>query len=112
MREALGRVRGTRAGRVAIGLPTSLARVLTVPLTRHLRAQMPDASISIVEALSTTLQDGLINGRLDVAVPYNAQPAAEIDLLRVGLQTVDGADGADGLSASPLILPHKTGETV
>jgi LysR family nitrogen assimilation transcriptional regulator len=42
---------------------------------------MPDASISIGEGLSTTLQDGLINGRLDVAVLYNAQPAEEIDLL-------------------------------
>ena len=80
-REELGRVRGALAGRVAIGLPTSLARVLTVPLTRQFRAQMPDASISIGEGLSTTLQDGLINGRLDVAVLYNAQPAEEIDLL-------------------------------
>ena len=80
-REELGRVRGALAGRVAIGLPTSLARVLTVPLTRHFRAQMPDASISISEALSTTLQDGLINGRLDVVVLYNAQLAGEIDLL-------------------------------
>ena len=80
-REELGRVRGALAGRVAIGLPTSLARVLTVPLTRQFRAQMPDASISIVEALSTTLQDGLMNGRLDVVVLYNAQRAGEIDLL-------------------------------
>ena len=80
-REELGRVRGALAGRVAIGLPTSLARVLTVPLTRQFRAQMPEASISISEALSTTLQDGLINGRLDVVVLYNAQRASEIDLL-------------------------------
>lgn len=80
-REELGRVRGALAGRVAIGLPTSLARVLTVPLTRQFRAQMPDASISISEGLSTSLQDGLINGRLDVVVLYNAQPAAEVDLL-------------------------------
>jgi LysR family nitrogen assimilation transcriptional regulator len=33
-REELGRVRGALAGRVAIGLPPSLARVMTVPLTR------------------------------------------------------------------------------
>jgi LysR family transcriptional regulator, nitrogen assimilation regulatory protein len=80
-REALGRTRGALAGRVAIGLPTSLARALTVPLTRQFRAQMPDASISIVEALSASLQDGLVTGRLDVAVLYNAQLAPEIDLL-------------------------------
>ena len=80
-REELGRVRGALAGRVAIGLPSSLARALTVPLTRQFRAQMPEASISIVEALSTSLQDGLITGRLDVAVLYNAQPSGEIDLM-------------------------------
>ena len=38
-REELGRVRGALAGRVAIGLPPSLARVLTVPLTRAFRQQ-------------------------------------------------------------------------
>ncbi len=79
-REEMGRVRGALAGRVAIGLPTSLARVLTVPLTRRFRKQMPDASISISEGLSTTLQNGLITGRLDVVVLYNAQSAEEIDL--------------------------------
>ena len=42
-REELGRVRGSLAGRVAVGLPTSLARALTVPLTRAFRAELPDA---------------------------------------------------------------------
>lgn len=79
-REELGRVRGALAGRVAIGLPTSLARVLTVPLTRAFRSRMPDAAISISEGLSTTLQAGLISGRLDVVVLYNAQPAPELEL--------------------------------
>lgn len=79
-RKELGRVRGALAGRVAIGLPTSLARVLTVPLTRAFRSRMPDAAISISEGLSTTLQAGLISGRLDVVVLYNAQPAPELEL--------------------------------
>ena len=79
-REELGRVRGGLAGRVAIGLPTSLARVLTVPLTRAFRSRMPDAAISISEGLSTALQAGLISGRLDVVVLYNAQPAPELEL--------------------------------
>ncbi|WP_332741325.1 LysR substrate-binding domain-containing protein [Hydrogenophaga sp.] len=79
-REELGRVRGALAGRVAIGLPPSLARVLTVPLTRAFRAQLPEASLSISEALSVTMQEWLTTGRLDIAVLYNAQPAAEIDI--------------------------------
>lgn len=79
-REELGRVRGALAGRVAIGLPPSLARVLTVPLTRAFRQQLPQASISISEGLSVTMQEWLSTGRLDIAVLYNAQPAPEIEI--------------------------------
>ncbi len=79
-REELGRVRGALAGRVAIGLPPSLARVLTVPLTRAFRAQLPEASLSISEALSVTTLEWLTTGRLDIAVLYNAQAAPEIDI--------------------------------
>ena len=79
-REELGRVRGALAGRVAVGLPTSLARLLTVPLTRAFRAQMPEASISISEGLSTAMQESLMNGRLDIAVLYNVRPSPELDI--------------------------------
>lgn len=79
-REELGRVRGALAGRVAIGLPPSLARVLAVPLTRAFREQLPEASLSITEGLSTAMQEWLVTGRLDIAVLYNAQPAPEIEI--------------------------------
>ena len=80
-KEELGRVRGSLAGRVAVGLPTSVARMLTVPLTRAFRQQMPDATISISEGLSVAMQDSLVNGRLDIAVLYNAQSSAEVETL-------------------------------
>jgi LysR family transcriptional regulator, nitrogen assimilation regulatory protein len=79
-REELGRVRGALAGRVAIGLPPSLARVITVPLTRAFRAQLPEASLSISEGLSATMQEWLHTGRLDIAVLYNAMPAPDIEV--------------------------------
>ena len=79
-REELGRVRGALAGRVAIGLPPTLARVLAVPLTRAFRLQLPQASLSITEGLSVTMQEWLVNGRLDIAVLYNAQPAPELEI--------------------------------
>ena len=78
-KEELGRVRGALAGRVAVGMPPSLARLLTVPLTRAFRQQMPDATISICEGLSVALQESLVNGRLDIAVLHNAQASPEID---------------------------------
>jgi len=79
-REELGRVRGSLAGRVAIGLPPTLARLLTVPLTRAFRLQLPDARLSISEGLSAVMQEWLLNGRLDIAVLYNAQPAPGIEM--------------------------------
>lgn len=79
-KEELGRVRGALAGRVAIGLPPSMARALTVPLIRLFRERLPEASLSITEGLSTAMQEWLVNGRLDIAVLYNAQPVPEIEI--------------------------------
>jgi LysR family nitrogen assimilation transcriptional regulator len=121
-REELGRVRGSLAGRVAIGLPSSLARVLTVPLTRAFRQNMPEASISISEGLSIALQESLVNGRLDIAVLYNAKPSPETeifplleeDLLLVqarppGLQEDPrpGPISLKAVSLLPLIIPSR-----
>lgn len=79
-RDDLGRLRGGLSGRVSLGLPSSVARVLAVPLTRAFREAMPEAKLSISEALSAGLQEGLTSGRLDIAVLYNAQPSRELDV--------------------------------
>ena len=78
-REELGRVRSGLSGRVALGMPPSVARVLTVPLTRAFRQRLPEAQLSISEGLSTAMQEDLLNGRLDIAVLYNpsAMPGVE-----------------------------------
>lgn len=79
-KDDLGRLRGGLSGRVSLGLPSSVARVLAVPLTRAFREAMPEAKLSISEALSAGLQEGLASGRLDIAVLYNAQPSRELDV--------------------------------
>ncbi len=79
-REDLGRVRGGLAGRVAIGMPTSVSKVLAVPLNRAFRERMPDAKLSISEGLSVAMQESLTSGRLDIALLYNAQPTPELEL--------------------------------
>jgi len=79
-REELGRVRSGLSGRVALGLPPSVARVLTVPLTRAFRQRLPQAQLSISEGLSTAMQENLLNGRLDIAVLYNPSPVPGIEL--------------------------------
>ena len=119
-RDELARMRGGLAGRVALGLPPSVARVLAVPLTRAIRAQLPEARLSITEGLSTGMQEQLNSGRLDIAVLYNAQPLRGIELSLLAneeLLLVQAADapGADNpasatlqeLARLPLIIPSR-----
>lgn len=79
-REELARARSGLTGRVALGLPPSVARVLTVPLTRAFRDKMPDAQLSISEGLSAGMQESLLSGRLDIALIYNATSASGLEL--------------------------------
>lgn len=80
-REDLGRVQGALAGRVALGLPPSIARLLTVPLTRAFRKRLPAAALSISEGLTISMQEGLLTGRLDLALLYNPPPSPEFESL-------------------------------
>jgi LysR family transcriptional regulator, nitrogen assimilation regulatory protein len=79
-REELGRVRGALAGRVAVGLPPSVAKVLAVPLIREFRQRMPEATLSITEGLSVAMHESLATGRLDIALLYNPGPSAGVEL--------------------------------
>ncbi|TSE23489.1 LysR substrate-binding domain-containing protein [Tepidimonas aquatica] len=79
-REELGRVRGALAGRVAIGLPPSLARTLAVPLTRAFRRALPQATLSISEGLTVAMLDALTQGHLDLVLAYNPPPLPDITL--------------------------------
>jgi LysR family nitrogen assimilation transcriptional regulator len=118
-REDLGRVQGALAGRVALGLPPSIARLLTVPLTRAFRKRLPAAALSISEGLTISMQEGLLTGRLDLALLYNPPPSAEFEslplmddmLLLIGPSSASAsaayaADGSGG--ARP--KPPKTGK--
>lgn len=79
-REELAGARGRLAGHAAIGLPPSLARLLTVPLARAFREQLPEATLTIGEGLSSALAEGLRQGRFDLALLYDPPPAPDIEL--------------------------------
>ncbi len=79
-RDELARLRGGLAGRVTLGLPPSVARALAVPLVRAFSRQLPEAQLSIAEALSTNMQEQVASGRLDIAVLYNARPVPGLEI--------------------------------
>ena len=79
-KEELGAVRGALAGRVSIGLPPSLSRLITVPLTRAFRQQLPQAHLTLTEGFSVLMYEGLRVGNLDMCVLYNAEHSPEVEM--------------------------------
>jgi LysR family nitrogen assimilation transcriptional regulator len=115
-REELDKARGAVSGRVALGLPPSMTKLLTVPLTQEFRRRLPDASLSISEALSMTTHEWLLMGRLDISLIYNPSYSPDletIDLIEEDLHLIrPKTDGEwpetidlKALSELPLIMP-------
>lgn len=72
-------IKGASVGHVVLGLPPTLARVLTVSLVREFRRRYPRASLSIVEGLSSYMHEWLHVGRIDIGLLYNPVPSPELD---------------------------------
>jgi LysR family transcriptional regulator, nitrogen assimilation regulatory protein len=106
-REELDRVRGGLTGRVALGLPPSLSKVLAVPLIGACRTALPEAKLSIIEGLTATMQELLVAGRLDIALLYNPTPSPDIDanlLLEEDLFLIEPKKGSADTTAKPITL--------
>ena len=123
-REELGSIRGALAGRVSVGLPPSLSRMITVPLTQAFQRDLPLARLSLTEGFSALMFEGLRNGRLDLAVLYNPPTSPELDtalLHQEALVLISANASASGrtpkalsatlslreLAALPLIAPSR-----
>lgn len=116
-RSALEQLRGIRNESIAVGLPPTLARFLTVPLVKTFHSRMKNATISVGEGLSTQLQEQLIKGRLDIALLYHNQPTPDIDavpfhqeeLFLIGRNDIPRSDVVmlEELAAIPLVMPSR-----
>jgi LysR family nitrogen assimilation transcriptional regulator len=120
-REDLGRIGGALAGRVALGLPPSVAKMLAVPLTRAFRKQLPNAALSITEGLTVAMQDALLTGRLDIALLYNPPARPELSTLPLTEEELfliapqgpakqrppKGAVTLKAVSELPLVIPSR-----
>ena len=67
-------------GHVVVGLPPTVARHLTLPVVREFRQRYPEATLSIVDGLSATINEWLLVGRVDVGVVYNPGASPAIDV--------------------------------
>jgi LysR family nitrogen assimilation transcriptional regulator len=117
-REDVGRVRGSLGGRIDLGIPPGIAKMIAVPLITALREQLPDATLSISEGLSSQLQDQVIAGHLDMALLYNAAWSPELDctclleedffLISLGQGVDDAPIKLRALASIPLIMPKRS----
>lgn len=104
-REELGAVRGALGGHLSIGLPPSLSKLITVPLTLEFRKRMPNAQLTLTEGFSVAMNEGLRSGRLDMAVLYNTphSPDIEISVLhRESLVLIASQASVKRIKAAPL----------
>jgi LysR family transcriptional regulator, nitrogen assimilation regulatory protein len=108
--------RGAPVGRLALGVPPSVGRMLTAPLVNRFRERFPKATLTMVEGLSTYVLEWLAQGRIDCALVYNAAPTPLLDLtpvLNEPLYLVAGGTaratsiGLRELSQRELVMPSR-----
>jgi LysR family nitrogen assimilation transcriptional regulator len=103
-------------GHLAIGLPPAIGQLVGVELIRAFKAQWPRVSLHVREGLSSSLQEWVLDRRVDLAVVYNqplldafdVQPLFSEPLVLVGPpgdERVAPTLGIRDLAGIPLILP-------
>jgi LysR family nitrogen assimilation transcriptional regulator len=116
--ESMDHSRGQLAGRVAIGLPPSLSRRITVPLAQAFRAELPLAQLSLTEGFSVQMYENLRLGNLDLTLLYNPELTPELEhtvvhqealvlISKADTTTTDATITLDQLACLPLVLPSR-----
>ena len=72
--EAIRALQDEVRGTVAIGLPSSTAAVLAVPLLKEVRARLPHVVLSVSEGLGNVLAEDLARGGIDLSILFDDEP--------------------------------------
>ncbi len=119
VREDIDASRDEPAGRIVVGLPPSIGRLLTLPLVDAFRRTLPKARLAIVEGLTTHLAEWIATGRVDLGLLYNPEPQAALEVQPLldeplGLVSPAGRGGRRTTSVAfaelvryPLIVPER-----
>jgi LysR family nitrogen assimilation transcriptional regulator len=110
-------LRNEPVGNVTLAMPPTQSRLLTLPLIQYFQAELPRARLAIMEGFSLHLTEWLLTGRCDLALVYNPEPLAALDILplrRDALclispqgQAPAGPLSLEALARLPLVLPQR-----
>ena len=119
-RDELAEDRDAMVGHLILGLPPSVARLVTVPLFKTFRDTIPNGSLGVVEGLSASVVEWLVEGRVDIGLVYNPAPLPTIEitpLLDEAMFLITSATAVAGrppkriplrtLPRYPLIIPSR-----
>ena len=117
LRTSVEREMRGEGGRVMVGLPPSIARLLAAPFVREVRRTRPSSSCLLVSAYCLYLFEQLHGGSLDLAILYDphsirslkSEPLIEETMLLAGAPGT-GLDSGEPLAFAslrnrPLVLP-------
>ncbi len=121
VREDIDATREEPSGRIVVGLPPSMGRLLVLPLVEQFSKTIPKARMAIVEGLSAHLAEWIATGRVDVGLLYNPEPQPALEIApildeRLCLVSPAGKAVAKAeetitmaeLAKLPLVLPERT----
>lgn len=79
-RHSLDAIRGETLGSVAIATTAATEKVLTTDFVSAFRARFPKAALEIIEGKSRTIQEWLLEGRIDIGVLHGSALRSGIDI--------------------------------
>ncbi len=120
-RESIRRHADSPVGTVNLGVPTSLASVLSVPLVEQALEALPNVRLRIVESMTGYIIDWLRGGQLDLGLVFADNPISGVQSERLLIEELHLAAGTakalkklanargevpiEALAGVPLILP-------
>ncbi|GAB7535773.1 LysR family transcriptional regulator [Burkholderia sp. 3C] len=68
-------------GRIALGMPPAVGVRVSAPIIATFRQRWPDVGLHVREGLSSSLQEWLLDRRVDLALVYNQPPLEAFDVV-------------------------------
>ncbi|WP_109480271.1 LysR substrate-binding domain-containing protein [Paraburkholderia sp. C35] len=105
LRQEVTKGAGSESGTVAVGLPTTMASVLAVPLFERVQDRYPGIRLQFFESMSGYLNELLANGRLDLAILFRESDTPGISALPVLDETLYLLGEPGGVSSRSATCP-------